>query len=57
MRDDRLRKPSLAPKYTNPFKVKRKDWDNNTFLLDLGKREDSVSLTRLKAASIPTEVA
>ena len=45
VRDDRLGKLSLAPKYTGPFKVLKKDWDNNTFLLDLGKKEDVVSLS------------
>ena len=55
VRDDRLGKPSLAPKYTGLFKVKKKDCDNNTFVLDLGRREDTVSLSRLKAASVPPE--
>ena len=55
VRDDRLGKQSLAPKYTGPFKVLRKDWDNNTFLLDVGKKEDVVSLSRLKPASVPDE--
>ena len=55
VRDDRLGKSSLAPRYTGPFKVKEKDWDNGTFLLDFGKKEDNVSLARLKAASIPVD--
>ena len=55
MRDDHLGKSSLAPKYTGPFRVLKKDWDNNTFLLDLGKKEDVVSLSRLKAASVQDE--
>ena len=55
VRDDRLGKPSLAPKYTGPFRVMRKDWENNTFTLDIGKKEDAVSLLRLKAASVPEE--
>ena len=55
VRDDHIRKPSLAPKYTGPFKVVRKDWDNNTFTLDFGGKEDVVSLTRLKAASVLEE--
>ena len=53
VRDDRLGKPCLAPRYTGPYRVLSKDWQNNTFILDLGKREDTVSLSRLKAASIP----
>ena len=55
IRDDRLGKPSLAPRYTGPFKVKEKLWDSNTFVVDLGNREDHVSLSRLKAASVPPE--
>ena len=57
VRDDRLGKASLEPKYTGPFKVVRKDWDNNTFLLDLGKKQDVVSLSRLKPASLLPEEA
>ena len=57
VRDDRLGKPSLAPKYSGPFKVLAKEWDNHTFLLDLGKKEDVVSLSRLKAASLLPEEA
>ena len=48
-------KPSLAPKYTGPYKIKRKNWDNNTFLLDLGRKEDVVLLSQLKAASVQAE--
>ena len=55
IRDDRLGKPGLAPKYVGPYKVLNKDWANNTFHLDLGNKEDTVSLSRLKAASRPTE--
>ena len=55
VRDDRLGKPSLAPRYTGPFKVKSKNWDSNTFVLDLGRKDDTVSLSRLKAASVPQE--
>ena len=55
VRDDRLAKPDLAPRYTGPFKVLKKQWDNNTFVLDLGQREDTVSISRLKAASVPQE--
>ena len=54
-RDDRLGKPGLAPKYTGPFKVVKKDWDNSTFRVNLGGKEDVISLSRLKAASIPAE--
>ena len=56
MRDDRLGKPGLAPKYTGPFEVVRKDWESNTFRIMLGKNEDTVSIARLKAASDPGEV-
>ena len=55
VRDDRLGKPSLAPKYSGPYKVLQKDWENNTFCLDFGKKEDTVSLSRMKAASEPEE--
>ena len=55
VRDDRLGKPALAPRYTGPFKVKNKLWDNNTFILDLGRKDDTVSISRLKAASVPSE--
>ena len=55
VRDDRLGKPSLAPRYMGPYRVVRRDWDSNTFVIDLGKKEDSVSLSRLKAASVPPE--
>ena len=40
--DDRLGKPALAPRYTGLYRVVFKDWDSNTFRLDLGKREDTV---------------
>ena len=55
VRDDRLGKPSLAAKYTGPYEVKNRDWANNTFLLDLGGKEDKVSLSRLKAAVMAEE--
>ena len=55
VRDDRLAKPSLAPRYAGPYKVIRKDWDNNVFVLELGKKQDRVALARLKAASVPQE--
>ena len=45
VRDDRLGKSSLMAKYTGPFKVLKKNWDSNTFLLQIGNREDAVSLT------------
>ena len=55
VRDDRLGKPTLAPRYLGPFLVKDKLWDSNTFVLDLGKRTDTVSISRLKAASVPPD--
>ena len=55
VRDNRLGKPGLAPKYTGPFKVLNRDWDNNIFRLDFGRKEDSVALSRLKAATVPIE--
>ena len=53
VRDDRLGKPSMAARYTGPVRVLRKNWDNHTFLLEIGKKEDAVSLARLKAAFVP----
>ena len=55
IREDKLGMSSLAPRYVGPFKVIRKDWDRNTFRVDMGKREDNISLARLKAASLPEE--
>ena len=55
IRNDRLGKPSLAPHYTGPFKVVNKNWEDNTFRVDLGRREDNISLTRLKAAEVTPE--
>ena len=57
VRDDRLGKPALAPRYMGPFRVIDRDWDNNAFLLDMGGKEDTVSLSRLKAAFMLEEVA
>ena len=57
VRDDKLGRPSLAPKFLGPFKVKEKLWDNHTFVLDLGRRTDTVSISRLKAASTPREAS
>ena len=48
VRDDRLGKPSLAPRYTGPYRVLAKNWENNTFTIDMGKQEDVVSLTRFE---------
>ena len=45
VRDDCLGKASLAPKYTGPYKVTAKNWDNNTFTLDFGRKRDVVSLS------------
>ena len=57
VRDDRLGKCSLSPKYTGPFKVISRDWGNNTFLLDFGKRQDTISLSWLKEAALPEEAS
>ena len=51
VRNDSLAKPSLAPRYSGPFEVIRKDWGNNTFVLNLEDRQDIVALGRLKAAT------
>ena len=53
-KDDRLGKPSLALGYVGPYRVVKKNWDN-TFLVDLGHREDIILLARLKAATITEE--
>ena len=53
VRDDRLGKSSLAPRYVGPFKVLERNWENNNFLLDLGKKKDYIALTRLKVAATP----
>ena len=55
IRDDRLGKPSIAPRYYGPYKVAKKNWENNTFRVDFGCQEDDVSLTRLKAATVQPE--
>ena len=52
VRDDRLGKSGLAPKYVGPYKVLHKDWDNSTFRLALGNKEDTLALARLKAAAV-----
>ena len=55
VRDDRLGRPSLAPKYVGPYKVLEKIWSDNTFRVDMGRRKKVVSLSRLKAAAMPPE--
>ena len=55
VRDDCLGKASLISKYTGPYRVVTKNWDHNTFTLDLGRKADVVSLSRLKAAFVPAE--
>ena len=55
IRDGRLGKASLVPRCLGPFKVINKDWEGNTFRVDLGKREDNIAIARLKAASIQKE--
>ena len=55
VRDDKLGKTALAPRYTGPFEVKEKHWDINTFVLNLGGKDDTVLISRLKAASVPQE--
>ena len=57
VRDDRLGKPSLAPRYIGPYKVREKNWSNNTFLLEIGARQDVVALARLKVATITPEAS
>ena len=53
--DDWLGKPTLSSKYTGFFKVISIDWSNNTFLLDFGKKQDAVLLSRLKEAALQEE--
>ena len=55
VRDDRLGKPTLDPRYTGPYPVLDKQWHNNTFVINLGRKTDKVSISRLKAASVPSE--
>ena len=52
IRDDTLAKKPLVPRYSGPFKVLHKDWHNYTFLLNMGHKQDTVSASRLKAASL-----
>ena len=46
-------KPPLAPVYDGPYRVLRRS--PNVFLIQLGSRVDSVSVHRLKAASLPPD--
>ena len=55
VRDDKLGKPSLSPRYSGPYVVKSKNWHNNTFTIDTGNCEDVVALARLKAAAVASE--
>ena len=45
--------PVSLPGRPDPYKVKRKDWDSNTFLLDLGRKEDTVSLSLIESSLRP----
>ena len=51
VREDTLAKPPLGPRYAGPFRVLERKWRNNTFVLDMGNRQEVVSLSRLKAAT------
>ena len=51
LRDDRFAKPPLAPRYLGPFQVLQRHWDNNTFVIRMGGRQEVVSLSRLKASA------
>ena len=51
VRDDTLAKPPLVPRYAGPFRVLERNWENSTFRLQMPRGEDTVSLSRLKAAS------
>ena len=55
IRDDRLGKPGLAPRYTGPFRVLQKDWNSSVIRVDLGKKQDTVALSHLKAAFVPED--
>ena len=52
VRNDSLAKPPLEPRYTGPFLVLEKRWDNNTFVLTVGGKKEVVSLGRLKSATM-----
>ena len=52
LRDDTLAKSPLAPRYSGPYQVLGKSWDNNTFTIQMGRKREVVSLGRLKAASV-----
>ena len=51
MRNDSLAKAPLNPRYSGPYRVIEKNWENDTFVIQLGDRQHTVSLGRLKAAT------
>ena len=51
VRNDSLAKAPLNPSYSGPYRVIRKNWENDTFVIQLGNRQDTVALGRLKAAA------
>ena len=52
LRDDSLAKLPLELRYTGPFQVLKKGWNNNTFTIRIGDKQEVVSLGRVKAATL-----
>ena len=52
LREDSLAKPALAPQYRGPFRVIERRWQNNTFTIMIGDKQEIVLLDRLKPASL-----
>ena len=50
IRDDTLGKAPLSPRYSGPFEVVEKNWQESTFTVRLPIGKDKISLSRLKAA-------
>ena len=52
LREDSLAKPPLEPRYSGPYEVVEKRWNNNTFKIRISVRIEVVSLGRVRAAAI-----